>query len=875
MKKILVLLSLLCLIIILNNCKKAEIPGNRDYDPTISVAQIVKINTTEIGGDGLLLKSFRDDDSPLYKGSFNTVVSKEGEQLLAITDSKNELRALTLSTPSSSASDVMPIDAHATTVSVVFISPGILSTDPKEAKDVIDKIEKLTSFSPLESYLLSNLKSKSLKDIVSNSSYDSLLNHCVTEYYQKYSLTAKKSSKGIQVFKNFITFNQISQKKIEIKNEAYRYVSVVERDISNDHSLLNQKIHIPNMKGAIPWGWGSLFTNTMMDPTVKVIDYLPVDNSSISEFWVLGIGQPTQEDVPQAIRSLNRPIVETLLYYGAFPIIDLVSGTNTFINYLDSDIADLIRNGKLDIAMYKAASAETKPQFVIALIDDTFTIIGTLASMSSSPIATGAAYVVATFASAFSSFNFGAFAGSLCWCDNYTKFSLLAYNQPPMFPVLSDPTTNSVNIETPVSFHWTIPTLAETYDFQISKSPTFNSIAFEVNRETANGIQVNALEKGTKYYWHVRACNNYGCSLWTGTWTFTTKGSPPSASFTYSPKPAIVDQSVQFTNLSSIDATSWEWDFGDNSKSTLKNPSHSYVTPGTFTVGLTAYNSFGWGTAAGNITVNASVTPAPPTVTTTSISGITQTTATSGGNVTSIGSSDVIVRGVCWGTASNPTTTDNVTTDGAGIGSFTSSITGLTVGTIYHVRAYAINSAGIGYGVDRTFTTLITLSWVIYDQFTDNTLNSGLWRSVIGWNGRVLETNNQLQVWGHTGASTGSGRAQTVSSATGWRFEIIEEYINGFYGGQGWHIYAYDNPTSTRIELANHISVGGSVANLGDIVGAYEIVLDNNTFTVWRDGSILRTVSADGKPDYALEFTSDDVAGGGQTHLFIDNVWIH
>ncbi len=269
------------------------------------------------------------------------------------------------------------------------------------------------------------------------------------------------------------------------------------------------------------------------------------------------------------------------------------------------------------------------------------------------------------------------------------------------------------------------------------------------------------------------------------------------------------------------------------------------------------------------------VTPTIPAVTTTSISGITQTTATSGGNVTSIGSSDVIVRGVCWSTSSNPTTTDNVTTDGAGIGSFTSSITGLTAGTIYHVRAYAINSAGIGYGVDRTFTTLITLSWVIYDQFTDNTLNSGLWRSVIGWNGRVLETNNQLQVWGHTGASTGSGRAQTVSSATGWRFEIIEEYINGFYGGQGWHIYAYDNPTSTRIELANHISVGGSVANLGDIVGAYEIVLDNNTFTVWRDGSILRTVSADGKPDYALEFTSDDVAGGGQTHLFIDNVWIH
>ena len=45
------------------------------------------------------------------------------------------------------------------------------------------------------------------------------------------------------------------------------------------------------------------------------------------------------------------------------------------------------------------------------------------------------------------------------------------------------------------------------------------------------------------------------------------------------------------------------------------------------------------------------------------------------------------------------------TTDGSGTGTFTSSITGLTAGTTYYVRAYATNSAGTGYGNDISFTT--------------------------------------------------------------------------------------------------------------------------------------------------------------------------
>ena len=102
-------------------------------------------------------------------------------------------------------------------------------------------------------------------------------------------------------------------------------------------------------------------------------------------------------------------------------------------------------------------------------------------------------------------------------------------------------------------------------------------------------------------------------------------------------------------------------------------------------------------------------TPTPtgpvPVLTTADVSNITLTSASCGGNITIDGGATVTVRGVCWSTGQTPTIADSKTTDGTGAGSFTSSISGLTPGSIYYVRAYATNSAGTGYGSTMSFTT--------------------------------------------------------------------------------------------------------------------------------------------------------------------------
>ena len=75
-------------------------------------------------------------------------------------------------------------------------------------------------------------------------------------------------------------------------------------------------------------------------------------------------------------------------------------------------------------------------------------------------------------------------------------------------------------------------------------------------------------------------------------------GSVPVASFSSATNGTV----VSFTN-SSTDATSYSWDFGDNSGSSETNPVHTYAADGVYTVTLSATNSCGTVTSTQTVTV--------------------------------------------------------------------------------------------------------------------------------------------------------------------------------------------------------------------------------------------------------------------------------
>lgn len=95
-----------------------------------------------------------------------------------------------------------------------------------------------------------------------------------------------------------------------------------------------------------------------------------------------------------------------------------------------------------------------------------------------------------------------------------------------------------------------------------------------------------------------------------------------------------------------------------------------------------------------------------PVITTVPATNITANAASSGGVIVSDEGYAVTQRGVVWSTTPNPTTANSKTVDGAGIGSFVSSLTGLTSNTTYYVKAYATNSQGTAYGNQIIVSTL-------------------------------------------------------------------------------------------------------------------------------------------------------------------------
>ena len=105
---------------------------------------------------------------------------------------------------------------------------------------------------------------------------------------------------------------------------------------------------------------------------------------------------------------------------------------------------------------------------------------------------------------------------------------------------------------------------------------------------------------------------------------------------------------------------------------------------------------------------NCPIPATVPVVTTNACSSVTQIGLTSGGNVTSDGgSSPLSARGVVWNTSPNPTIANSKKTDTSiAVGSFGTSITGLTANTTYYLRAYATNSVGTGYGNEVVCKTL-------------------------------------------------------------------------------------------------------------------------------------------------------------------------
>lgn len=111
------------------------------------------------------------------------------------------------------------------------------------------------------------------------------------------------------------------------------------------------------------------------------------------------------------------------------------------------------------------------------------------------------------------------------------------------------------------------------------------------------------------------------------------------------------------------------------------------------------------GTAYGEIKVFTTNKATVPILTTLTATKVTGESAVSGGNITDLGGTETSQKGVCWNTSGNPTIDDNKVAAKTDSAYFNVTMMKLEQNTTYYYRAFAVNSAGTGYGETKILAT--------------------------------------------------------------------------------------------------------------------------------------------------------------------------
>jgi hypothetical protein len=175
-----------------------------------------------------------------------------------------------------------------------------------------------------------------------------------------------------------------------------------------------------------------------------------------------------------------------------------------------------------------------------------------------------------------------------------------------------------------------------------------------------------------------------------------------------------------------------------------------------------------------------------PTLRTTNVHAITPSSALSGGEITDNGGAEVTAKGICWSTTEKPTLADNFTVDGAGSGSYTSSMEDLTSGVTYYVRAYATNSVGTDYGNQVSFNTLTLPPSLTTAEVTSITASTAISGGNITADGGSPVTARGV-CWGTTENPTVDNNKTEDGTGTG----TYVSYMINLTGATTYYLRAY------------------------------------------------------------------------------------
>ncbi|MEW6142748.1 MAG: Ig-like domain-containing protein [Chloroflexota bacterium] len=256
--------------------------------------------------------------------------------------------------------------------------------------------------------------------------------------------------------------------------------------------------------------------------------------------------------------------------------------------------------------------------------------------------------------------------------------------------------------------------------------------------------------------------------------TVNVVGNPPTVTTEAATNVAITTATLNgnLTNLGGATTVNVNFEYGTTTSYGTQTTAEAKTATGTFSANVTGltpntlyhYRARGVGQATGTGADATFTTQAatPPSVTTGTATNVASTTATLGGNLTSLGTATTVNVSFNYGTTTGygtSTTPQAMTATGA----YTANITGLTGATLYHFQAAANGGLhGNATGADATFTTTaqpptVTTTAATNIQTTSATLNGNL---------TSLGTATTVNVNFEYGTTTSYGTTTTAEAKT-------------------------------------------------------------------------------------------------------------
>ncbi|MBN2233559.1 MAG: BACON domain-containing protein, partial [Opitutales bacterium] len=271
-----------------------------------------------------------------------------------------------------------------------------------------------------------------------------------------------------------------------------------------------------------------------------------------------------------------------------------------------------------------------------------------------------------------------------------------------------------------------------------------------------------------------------------------------------------------------------------------------------------------------------------PSLTTQAVSDTTTTSATGNGTIVALGIPAATEHGFVWSTSTNPTIAlPTRTSQGVpSLGSFTGSITGLTPGSTYYIRAYATNSVDTSYGEERTFIAT-PLSLSVDPLSVSMTSGAGsspvnvtantAWSAVSDQPWLTLDvasgsTNAAVNFQATANTASGSRSATVTFSGTGVADQIVTVTQASAYpaGGQ---IPEVTPPMDDYVQASEALVKIFRIANPNPypVNLTLSVLLSNGTWTAATlPGGSLLTLAASDEVDVPVQLTVPPTAIPGE-----------